>query len=472
MEVKFTVDFTSTHFNDFLRFIARYYLRPERNITNIVHRYVNGVHALDFRSFSEKIEGWVDVTIYAGQPILVEMHSSDPEIPDEFLNRIREDIIIYVELFEEQIRKTSLYFTYAPDKSLLPTRRRQKRHTFLTKFFFGNMLILILVFVLVSFTVYWITAILGIIFFAPILIIGFQFSIILVSDKLVGRMGDWTITPDNPELHILQYHLPVEDYKALQKKENILIDIRQKIFQNTIAIGDEIECQAAKKIFSEYGVSCTEENFTIKKINLYGIVKTAAEKFNLSLPKIVVLDTLIPNAAAIGPGPNHGVVMITTGIMAQLDEPELLNVVGHELSHLKGRDPLILFGLFGTEFLLRFYILFPFIIVFPLIYLFFVFSSIFFVGKFLEARSDLESAMKIGQPDVMANALRKIGYRRLQYERIPSHRIREWIGFDPHPPMYFRVSRLEKLKVPVKINYPLLRSIKDCINGFLDALKI
>ncbi|MFQ6050196.1 MAG: M48 family metalloprotease [Candidatus Hydrothermarchaeota archaeon] len=470
MEVKFTVEFASTRFEDLLRFIARYYLRPKRAINRIVHRRVNGVNTLYFRTLYGR-KGWVDVIVYAKQPVLVEMFSTS-DVPEGFLIGIKEDIIYQIKLFEEQIRKTSLYFTYAPDKSLLPTRKRQKKESFLNNLFFGNMLTLILIFVLVSFTMYWISVLLGLAFFAPILIIGVQFGIILVSDKIVARFGDWIITQENPELHILQYHLPFEEYRALVKREDVLIDIRQKIFQRTIAIGDEINCRAAKEVFSEYRIPCVEENFTVKKINLYEIVKMAAEKFNLPLPKIVVADTLVPNAAAIGSGPDSGVIMITTGIMTQLEENELLNVIGHELSHLKNRDPLVLFGLFGTEFLLRVYIFFPFIIIFPLIYLLFVFSSLFFVGKFLEARSDLESAIKIGQPAVMANALRKIGYRRLHYERIPSHRIMEWIGFDPHPPMYFRISRLEKLKEPVRVSYPLIRSIKDCIIGFFEALKL
>ena len=97
-------------------------------------------------------------------------------------------------------------------------------------------------------------------------------------------------------------------------------------------------------------------------------------------------------------------------------------------------------------------------------------TAIFFVAKFFEARSDLISAIKIGQPEVLAGALEKIGFQRLLYERTPSFRIQEWVGFDPHPPIYFRVARLEKLKVPVRIKYPLIQSIKDVFSGFFASL--
>jgi heat shock protein HtpX len=95
---------------------------------------------------------------------------------------------------------------------------------------------------------------------------------------------------------------------------------------------------------------------------------------------------------------------------------------------------------------------------------------IFFIAKFFEARADLVSAIKIGQPEVLAGALEKIGFQRLLYERTPSFRVQEWVGLDPHPPIYFRVNRLEKLKAPVKIKYPLIQSIKDVTSGFIESL--
>ncbi len=41
---------------------------------------------------------------------------------------------------------------------------------------------------------------------------------------------------------------------------------------------------------------------------------------------------------------------------------------------------------------------------------------------------------------------------------------------DPHPPIYFRVNRLEKLETPVEIKHPLIQSAKDVINGFSATL--
>jgi heat shock protein HtpX len=197
--------------------------------------------------------------------------------------------------------------------------------------------------------------------------------------------------------------------------------------------------------------------------------------FRFPMPKVVVSNTLVPNAAASGPSPSRGVVLITTGLLVQLDEKEILGVLGHEFGHLKGRDPLILYGLMGTEFLFRFYVLlalFPFIFSSLLFFVYFwaVMTVIFFIAKFFEARADLTSAMVIREPQVLAEALEKIGFRRLLFERMPTYRIQEWISLDPHPPIYFRIDRLRKLGASDKIKHPLIQSAREVTKGFLDSL--
>jgi heat shock protein HtpX len=239
-----------------------------------------------------------------------------------------------------------------------------------------------------------------------------------------------------------------------------------------LAKNGNVDCETVEGVFAKYGFTCSRENLESKKINVYEMVKKTTEKFGFPMPEVVVSNTFLPNAAASGPSPSRGIVLITTGLLVQLEEDEIVSVLGHELGHLKGRDPLLLYGLTAAEFLFRFYVLFPlfpslFISYFFLLYFWAVMTVIYFIAKFFEARADLVSAMVIGQPQVLAEALEKIGFKRLLYERIPSYRFQEWISLEPHPPIYFRVSRLEKLVPPVKIKHPLLQSAKDVIKGFL-----
>ena len=181
---------------------------------------------------------------------------------------------------------------------------------------------------------------------------------------------------------------------------------------------------------------------------------------------------MLPNAAATGPSPSRGVMLITTGLLVHLEENEILSVVGHELGHLQGRDTLILFSIISGEFILRLTVLLPIVVLSPFLYILVAMSAIFFIAKFFEARADLLSAIKIGQPEVLAQALRKIGYQRLQMERLQSSKIPTWIRWDTHPPIYFRIDRLEQFKTPVKVKNPFIQSAKDVINGLRAAFRI
>jgi heat shock protein HtpX len=191
-----------------------------------------------------------------------------------------------------------------------------------------------------------------------------------------------------------------------------------------------------------------------------------------------VVNTIIPNAAAAGPSPRLGSIMVTTGIMTQLEEDELLSVVGHELSHLKAHDPMVMFALSSAEYLLRFYVFLPYLFALGFFSYWIYFAAaiglIYFFGKFLEGRADLDSAKMIGQPKVMAEALRKLAFKRLfpLYKREPAfrgYRRSEWLQFDPHPPAYFRIARLEGLQEPEKVKHTFIKSIKDSLTGFLRA---
>jgi heat shock protein HtpX len=132
---------------------------------------------------------------------------------------------------------------------------------------------------------------------------------------------------------------------------------------------------------------------------------------------------MVPNAVATGPSPSHGTVMITSGLLVQLEEDGILSVVGHELAHLKGRDPVILFGLTTAEYLLLLFVFLPIFLLFPFFYLILAIGILFFIAKFFEARADLLSTMKMGQYQVLAEALRKIGFGRLQFGRSPNYRL-------------------------------------------------
>ncbi len=74
---------------------------------------------------------------------------------------------------------------------------------------------------------------------------------------------------------------------------------------------------------------------------IYGIVRNLAEKDNLPMPKVYVIDTPMANAFATGRDPAHAAVAVTTGITRILNRDEIEGVLAHELTHVKNRDTLI-----------------------------------------------------------------------------------------------------------------------------------
>ena len=458
---------TEAYFGDLLTFIYQNYIFPlHLHFTNIRQWSVDRKKTLAFTFLDTQGRWYIDVEIEAEQVVKVMMRPS-VTVPKSVLDRLKEDLIINVQFFEEKIRRNTLYFAFVESEKIMLERPPEKRKKVLGQIFRGNMLFFFMIFILISIVVFQVFQ-----EYAPIVLVLSQFVIVLFADKILMRMGEWSMTPDNPYVHILQYHIPREDHSTFRERydRDLLLRIKREIYQETLAVGRPIDYETAQKVFSRYGITCKPENLSMKMINVYDLVREAAERFNIPVPKIRIANIILPNAGATGPTLNRSLVLITSGLLVQLEEDEIFSVVGHEISHLKARDPLVLFALTSAEYLFRVYLLPPYIFFFfGFFYFFLILSGIYFVAKFFEARADLESAIKIGRPEVLAGALRKIGYRKIQMERLRYSRIGNWLGIDPHPPISFRINRLENLGDPSRIRHTFVRSMIDCIKGLIGS---
>lgn len=466
------MEIPESYVGSLLDFIYQKYLVSQgQRFANISRVTVGGSSSLTFTTLDQSGTRVLEVAVKGGKPIEINMTPLSENVPEDTMTQVRQDLVISVQSFEEKVREGTLFFAWREGERIVPEKISGKEKKSLNRIFLETQVFLFVIFITLGLFLFFLIGP-----YTPIVLLAFMLIFVVYSPKIIERTSDWRITEENPTIHILEYSVPIEQQNDFRQKypPKKLAEIKKEIYQETIAKNGELNCETTGQIFRKYGLECSPENLSSTKVNVYELVKKVADKFHFRVPQIVVSNTLVPNAAASGPSPSRGIVLITTGALVQLEEDELLSVLGHEFGHLRGRDPFWLYGLSAVQYLLWFYVIFGFFPTSSIILLFIYFwvlSTItYFIAKFFEARADLTSAIVMGQPNILANALEEIGFKRLLYERIPSYRFQEWISFDPHPPIYFRVERLRKFGAVTEIKHPLLQSARDVTRGFLNSL--
>ncbi len=406
----------------------------------------------------------------------VDFHDYDAGAPrmGQICARVSDDVEAVIVACLTNAKRTSLHFVFSlgrEEKMEAPSQASPNyRREVIKRIFAGNTINLLLVLVLVSFVF---------IFFlgdnALVAILAVQVIALVFSDKLVMGAGVVRPTKDQPEVTVVTVLSTPEAIRSLSKQTKVVMQKMKEYFEASVSSvnAESPETKLAlHRILVQAGVNCSLDDIQVRTRNPYELVKTASETFHLPMPKIAVVNTPIDNAAATGISQGRSSMTITAGALEDLSDGELLSVIGHELGHIKGRDPLILFGVISVMYIGGLYVWFPLFETLGLFYLILVFAVMYVVGKFLETRADTASVVVLGKPGLLASALTQIGFRQLYYEKYsPRAKIIDWLRFDPHPPIYFRVKRLSAISSRGgDIHHILLLSVKDVISGFFNAL--
>ncbi len=391
----------------------------------------------------------------------------------QVVERTVDEVEATVLSYFQNVKTTSLYFVIGAteEHSEAPDQRGFMRGI-IKRIFTGNTTSLFLSFILLSFALFFIIGV-----YTVLVLISTQLVALVFSDKIVYRLGSVRPDAERPLVSVVSVRSNAETLKSVsQHGKKILSQIREEIARSatatySAAVNEELKSKVIGSLL-KHGIIATGQEISVKTRDVYRIVHEVSEKFGRQTPKITIANTIVSNASATGISSSRSTVMITAGSLEDLSDDELGAVIGHELGHMAGHDPVILFAATSFEFLGRFYLWFPLLLYLGFFYFLLAFGAIYLVGKFLETRADTESAVVIGNPDALASALTKIGFRQLYREKYnPGAKLFDWFQFDPHPPIYFRIARLSKYsggQVPVK--HALLVSIRDMIVGFFSAL--
>ncbi len=73
----------------------------------------------------------------------------------------------------------------------------------------------------------------------------------------------------------------------------------------------------------------------------HAMVERLAQRAQMPMPKLYIMETESPNAFATGRNPQNAAVAATRGILRMLSDEELEGVMAHELAHVLNRDTLV-----------------------------------------------------------------------------------------------------------------------------------
>src|SRR2546427_3721493 len=249
--------------------------------------------------------------------VAMDLGGWDPATPadEEAGRRIGDEVELFATPFLARAKKTSLYFVFslseeksmeAPEAARGSMNREVRR-----RIFAGNTANLFLVMMLLNFVL--------IIFlgsYAILAIVGAQALLLFYSDRLVLGSGNVRPDKDRPEVAVVRVASTPEVGEILAKTgEGLLSPIRGELGR-AISEGTIQTPETKSKIDDILGrnrVPCSLDDIEITVRSPYPMVRAAAEKFHLPVPKISILNTPLDNAAATGISYGRSSISITAG---------------------------------------------------------------------------------------------------------------------------------------------------------------
>ncbi|MBU1082880.1 M48 family metallopeptidase [Patescibacteria group bacterium] len=96
-----------------------------------------------------------------------------------------------------------------------------------------------------------------------------------------------------------------------------------------------------KTILGLGGAKLVSESNSLEEKKIQHLVENLCITTGMPMPKVYIMDDPAPNAFAVGRGPKHASIALTSGLISKLDKAEIEGVIAHELSHVRNYDILL-----------------------------------------------------------------------------------------------------------------------------------
>ncbi|HJX24002.1 MAG TPA: hypothetical protein VJ574_06355 [Candidatus Bathyarchaeia archaeon] len=170
--------------NEILVFIREYYVAPQPEIfSNVSIGKAGDNPTLSFLGIGPGNAWFIDTKVEIGSQIQVNMTPKGP-VPDSALDKLRRDLFTCVQLFEEKVRKSTLYFAWIKGEEILPEEPPSPRKRAYQKIFSSNMLLLYVFLFGVNIVLF---LFLGI--YSVLVILGIQLMTAILADQIFFRMS-------------------------------------------------------------------------------------------------------------------------------------------------------------------------------------------------------------------------------------------------------------------------------------------
>lgn len=211
---------------------------------------------------------------------------------------------------------------------------------------------------------------------------------------------------------------------------------------------------------------------------LHEIVERLSTNNALPKPKVAIVNSNVPNAFATGKSPKSSLVAVTTGLLDLLDDDELEAVIGHELTHVRSRDVLVLTLASVFSMVAWYLVQFGFygglqsrdrnsagsgaiVLLVAVVTWIVSFLIIRAISRYREYSADRGGAIMTGKPDKLATALLKISGKIKDIPPTELKNVQKLNAFfivpalsgssianlfSSHPPVEKRVQKLKEMK--------------------------